>query len=121
LFRAIDAQSTTGLAVVLLRGICSQLALASGAGLLLALHVREMQTVVKGMVQVHGVTYRIARVRAGQYEVVRVLDDVRIGLFSVGPHEEAVIQGDTPDVVREVARVALQGGRTTWVPRRLSA
>ncbi len=80
-----------------------------------------MQAVVKGMVQVHSVTYRIVRVRAGQYDVVRLLDDVRVGTFSLGSHREAIIEGDAPDVIREVARAALQGGRTTWAPRRLTA
>jgi len=80
-----------------------------------------MQAVVKGMVQVHSVTYRIVRVRAGQYDVVRLLDDVRVGAFSLGTQREAIIEGDAPDVIREVARAALQGGRTTWAPRRLLA
>jgi len=80
-----------------------------------------MQPVVKGMVQVHSVTYRIVRVRAGQYDVVRLLDDVRVGGFSLGMRREAIIEGDAPEVIREVARAALQGGRTTWAPRRLLA
>lgn len=80
-----------------------------------------MQPVVKGMVQVHSVTYRIVRVRAGQYDVVRLLDDVRVGGFSLGARGQAIIEGDAPEVIREVARAALQGGRTTWAPRRLNA
>ncbi|HYQ45420.1 MAG TPA: hypothetical protein VER11_25715 [Polyangiaceae bacterium] len=80
-----------------------------------------MQSVVKGMVQVHSVTYRIVRVRAGHYDVVRLLDDVRVGAFSIGSRHETIIEGEAPEVVREVARAALQGGRTTWAPRRLSA
>jgi|GEM_PF-462425 len=82
---------------------------------------RAMQSVVKGMVQVHSVTYRIVRVRAGHYDVVRLLDDVRVGAFSIGSRHETIIEGEAPEVVREVARAALQGGRTTWAPRRLSA
>ncbi|MEI9949366.1 MAG: hypothetical protein WDO74_10385 [Pseudomonadota bacterium] len=80
-----------------------------------------MQAVVKGMVQVHSVTYRIVRIGVGHYDVVRLLDDVRIGMFSLGTRREAIIEGDAPEVVREVARAALQGGRTTWAPRRLLA
>lgn len=81
----------------------------------------KMQSVVKGMVQVHSVTYRIVRMRAGHYDVVRLLDDVRVGAFSVAPRQETVIEGDSPELIREVARAALQGGRTTWTPRRMSA
>ena len=80
-----------------------------------------MQAVVKGMVQVHSVTYRIVRVRTGHYDVVRLLDDVRIGTFTLGIQREAIIEGDAPELIRQIARAALQGGRTTWAPRRLSA
>jgi len=85
------------------------------------LYSKEMQAVVKGMVQVHSITYRIVRVRAGHYDVVRLLDDVRVGSFSLGSRREALVAGDATEVIREVARAALQGGRTTWAPRRLSA
>lgn len=80
-----------------------------------------MQAVVKGMVQVHSVTYRIVRVRPGHYDVVRLLDDVRVGGFSLGSRHETIVEGESPEVIREVARAALQGGRTTWAPRRLTA
>jgi hypothetical protein len=80
-----------------------------------------MHAVVKGMVQVHSVTYRIVRVSAGHYDVVRLLDDVRVGAFTLGTRREPIIEGDAPEVIREVARAALQGGRTTWAPRRLLA
>jgi hypothetical protein len=73
-----------------------------------------MQTAVKGMVQVHSVTYRIVRVRSGHYDVVRLLDDVSVGSFSLGGGREPLVGGDSPEVVREVARAALQFGRTTW-------
>jgi len=93
----------------------------SGAGPVFANCGEKMQSVVKGMVQVHSVTYRIVRVRAGYYDVVRLLDDVRVGAFSVAPRQETIIEGDSPELIREVARAALQGGRTTWTPRRMSA
>jgi hypothetical protein len=76
---------------------------------------------VKGMIQVNSVTYRIVRVRAGHYDVVRLLDDVSIGSFSLGSGREPIIEGDAHEILRAVARAALQGGRTTWAPRRLSA
>lgn len=106
------------------RSLCAILRRARGdfhAGLRIAHTGNAMQSVVKGMVQVHSVTYRIVRVRAGHYDVVRLLDDVRVGAFSLGSRHETIIEGDAPEVVREVARAALQGGRTTWTPRRLSA
>lgn len=69
------------------------------------------------MVQVNSVTYRIVRVRAGQYDVVRLLDDATIGMFSLGGQSGVSLEGNAPEVVREVARAALQGGRTSWAPR----
>lgn len=79
-----------------------------------------MHMSVKGMIQVHSVTYRIVRERAGKYQVVRLLDDVHMGSFSIGEGREPVIEGDAKDIVRAVARAAIQHGRTTWAPRRLS-
>ncbi len=71
---------------------------------------------VKGMVQVSGATFRIVRVAHGHYDVVRILDDTRMGSFwseplfkvSEGPHQE---------LLREVARCAIQGGKTSWLGR----
>jgi hypothetical protein len=77
-----------------------------------------MQTVVKGMVRVNSVTYRIARVKAGQYKIVRLLDDVPVGEFSLGARTEALCEGAAPELIREIARAALQGGRTSWMPRK---
>lgn len=73
------------------------------------------------MVQVHSVTYRIVRVRTGEYDVVRLLDDARVGSFSLGAQREAIVEGDAPEIIRAVARAALRGGRTTWAPRRMTA
>jgi len=77
-----------------------------------------MQTTVKGMVRVDSVTYRIVRVRAGQYDIVRLLDDVRVGEFALGARTEALCDGAAPELIREIARAALQGGRTSWLPRK---
>jgi hypothetical protein len=77
-----------------------------------------MQTVVKGMVRVNSVTYRIARVKAGQYKIVRLLDDVPVGEFALGARTEPLCDDAAPELIREIARAALQGGRTSWLPRK---
>ena len=41
---------------------------------------------IKGMVQVAGTTYRIVRRERGHYDVVRILDDERVGSFRSIPH-----------------------------------
>lgn len=73
------------------------------------------------MIQVHSITYRIVRVRKGTYEVIRLLDDMVVGTFSLVSRSEPLCEGDRPELIREIARAALQGARTTWVPRHLSA
>ena len=76
-----------------------------------------MQTVVKGMVQVAGTTYRIVRVQRGQYNVVRILDDAAVGVFSNGPTVEIAANGIDTALMREIVRVAIQGAKTSWVGR----
>jgi hypothetical protein len=73
-----------------------------------------MQIVVKGMVQVAGSTFRIVRVKRGHYEVIRILDDTRVGSFWSEP---TLAYSDGTPLLREVARCAIQGGKTTWVGR----
>jgi len=75
-----------------------------------------MQIVVKGMVQVAGTTFRIVRVTRGHYEVVRILDDTRLGSFWREPRF-AVSESADRDLLLEVARCAIQGGKTTWMGR----
>ena len=76
-----------------------------------------MQTVVKGMVQVAGTTYRIVRVKRGHYNVVRILDDRPVGAFSNGPTIEISATGIDNALIREIVRVAIQGAKTSWVGR----
>ena len=76
-----------------------------------------MQTVVKGMVQVAGTTYRIVRVTRGQYNVVRILDDAVVGVFANGPTVELEPNGIDRALLREIMRVAVQGAKTSWVGR----
>jgi hypothetical protein len=77
-----------------------------------------MSQVVKGMIQVQGTTYRIVRIKRGQYNVIRVLDDVAVGTFTAGAAVEITpAQGVDPTVMREIARLAIQGAKTSWVGR----
>jgi hypothetical protein len=76
-----------------------------------------MAVVVKGMVQVEGTTYRIVRITRGHYNVVRVLDDIGVGTFSAGKTFQMTPVGIDPELLREIARVAIQGAKTTWVGR----
>ena len=76
---------------------------------------------VKGMVQVDGVTYRIVRVASSRYDVVRVLDDQKVGAFQSAPTFEVTAVGITEGALREIAKTAIQRAKTSWVGRPLLA
>ena len=76
-----------------------------------------MSQIAKGMVQVEGTTYRIVRITRGYYNVVRVLDDVGVGTFSSGASIELAPVGIGASLMREIARVAIQGAKTSWSGR----
>ncbi|HEY2408680.1 MAG TPA: hypothetical protein VGI10_21895 [Polyangiaceae bacterium] len=76
-----------------------------------------MQEVVKGMVRVEGVTYRVVRIRRGSYEVVRILDDTLVGSFNTGLRMHFSASSVDEALLREIARVAIQGAKLSWVGR----
>jgi hypothetical protein len=73
-----------------------------------------MSRKVKGMVSLQGVTYRIVRVATGSYSVVRIRDDREVGSFQTAPAlgiEASLIE---PDLLREVARLAIHTAKTSY-------
>jgi hypothetical protein len=73
--------------------------------------------VIKGMVQVGGTTFRIVRLSAAHYEVVRVLDDTCVGTFRCAPEFEVEPRTIEAAQLREIARTAIKGAKTSWVGR----
>jgi hypothetical protein len=73
--------------------------------------------VIKGMVQVGGSTYRIVRVRPSQYAVIRIQDDLAVGGFTSFPRVEVTTSSIELSVMREIARVAVLTGKTSWAQR----
>ncbi len=72
---------------------------------------------VKGMVLVEGATYRIVRTARSHYEVVRISDDVMVGAFTSAPRVEILSSKIDQQLLREIARTAIQGAKTSWVGR----
>lgn len=72
---------------------------------------------VKGMVVVDGVTYRIVRTSRANYQVVRISDDATVGAFQSAPRLEVLSAKIEHGLLREVARTAIQGAKTSWVGR----
>ncbi len=69
---------------------------------------------VKGMVQVLGITYRIVRKVPGSYAVCRVLDDKIVGSFRLGTPLEVDAREIDQELLRRIARTAIQQAKTTW-------
>jgi hypothetical protein len=73
-----------------------------------------MSRKVKGMVQLEGVTYRIVRISAGAYNVVRIRDDQDVGSFTTAPALGIEARAIEPAVLREVARLAIHSAKTSY-------
>jgi hypothetical protein len=69
---------------------------------------------VKGMVQVAGKTYRIVKIYRGKYEVIRILDDVRVGTFESVPKLRVAPEGFDEKLLQEIALTALKGAKVSW-------
>ena len=72
---------------------------------------------VKGMVQVLGSTYRVVRVGFGVYDVVRLLDDAKVGRFATVPNTHVQATTLDAELMNELMRAAIQGAKTSWVGR----
>ena len=68
----------------------------------------------KGMVQCSGKTYRIMKIGAGSYEVIRIIDDVRMGTFDVSPRLQVRPEGVPHKVLLEIAMTALKEAKISW-------
>jgi hypothetical protein len=71
----------------------------------------------KSLIRFGNVTYRIGRLRHGEYEVVRILDDVRIGTFGCFPELTVTSSSIHPAFILKIARAAARTARTSWIRR----
>ena len=72
---------------------------------------------IKGMVEVNGTTFRIERVAACIYDVIRIRDDMNIGAFQTHPVVSVVRTTLDPAIMQSIARAAVQGGKVSWTRR----
>ena len=72
-------------------------------------------TAFRPLIRFGNVTYRIGRLRRGEYEVVRILDDIRIGTFQSEPQLTVTSSSIHPAFILSIARAA--ASRTSWVKR----
>jgi len=71
----------------------------------------------KTLVRFGNVTYRIGRLRHGEYEVVRILDDVRIGTFGCFPQLTVTSSSVHPAFILKIAWTAVRASRPSWIRR----
>jgi hypothetical protein len=67
------------------------------------------------MVQLFGTTYRVLRVQAGHYEVVRIRDEVVVGSFSCGQTLNVTPLTVDAGLMRRLAAMAVYRGKTSWM------
>ena len=83
----------------------------------------------KPILRLGSIAYRVTRVALGEYEIVRVADDRRLGTFRSFPSFEVTSFTIHPALVRQIARAAATGAppRLTeriafrWARRRIGS
>ncbi|HVR20473.1 MAG TPA: hypothetical protein VMS65_12270 [Polyangiaceae bacterium] len=79
--------------------------------------VRAVPLAFKSLIRFGNVTYRIGRLRHGEYEVVRILDDVRIGTFGCFPELTVTSSSIHPAFILKIARAAARSSGASWIQR----
>ena len=69
---------------------------------------------VKGMVQVSGATYRIVKVSRGKYDVIRILDEAKVGSFETVPKVTVQATGVSEKLLLEISMTALKQAKISW-------
>jgi hypothetical protein len=69
---------------------------------------------VKGMVQVAGATYRIVKVSRGKYDVIRILDEAKVGSFETVPKVTVRATGVSEKLLLEISMTALKQAKISW-------
>jgi hypothetical protein len=71
----------------------------------------------KSLIRFGNVTYRIARLSYGNYEVVRILDDVQMGTFRSYPCLTVTTASIHPSFILKIAQAAARAARPSWIER----
>jgi hypothetical protein len=68
----------------------------------------------KGMVLFQEKTYRLVKLSPGKYEVIRILDDLRVGTFDTVPRLRVMPEGVDAEFLRELALAAIKEAKISW-------
>jgi hypothetical protein len=66
------------------------------------------------MVQFGGATYRIVKVEKGRYDVIRILDEVKIGHFETVPRLRVHPQGVPEKLLLDISLTAMKQAKISW-------
>jgi len=75
----------------------------------------------KTMVRFGSESYRVTRLRLNEYEVARIVDDRRLGIFCSFPEVQVVSAAIHPAFLLKIACAAAKGRRVGWFERWLLA
>lgn len=70
---------------------------------------------IKGMIQVSGTTYRVVQREIEDYDVIRICDEVLVGVFACGNSVESIPLSIDAALMRTLAVTAVRHGRTSWM------
>lgn len=71
----------------------------------------------KTMIRFGSESYRVTRLRCSEYEVARIVDDQRLGVFRSFPRVEVVSATIHPAFLLKIACAAAKGTRAGWLER----
>jgi hypothetical protein len=69
---------------------------------------------VKGMIQHEGATYRIVKVGRGKYDVIRILDEIKLGCFETIPKLRVYPENVEEKLLLDISLTALKQAKISW-------
>jgi hypothetical protein len=66
------------------------------------------------MIQHQGATYRIVKIGRGKYDVIRILDEVKLGSFETIPRLRVFPETGEEKVLLDISLAALKQAKISW-------
>jgi hypothetical protein len=66
------------------------------------------------MIQHQGATYRIVKIGRGKYDVIRILDEVKLGTFETIPRLRVFAENGDEKVLLDISLSALKQAKISW-------
>ena len=69
---------------------------------------------VKGMIKFEGASYRIVKVGKGKYDVIRILDEIKLGCFETIPKLRVHAENGEHKLLLDISLTALKQAKISW-------